>query len=98
VPDLVIDASIALAWFLPDESSAYALTALAAVEQSTIHVPDLWAYEVANGLVIASRRKRIKPADVPVLQPRSPGCACMSRAATLRTSWETPQYPLSTLA
>jgi predicted nucleic acid-binding protein len=66
VPDLVIDASIALAWFLPDESSAYALTALAAVEQSTIHVPDLWAYEVANGLVIASRRKRIKPADVPV--------------------------------
>jgi predicted nucleic acid-binding protein len=66
VPDLVIDASIALAWALPDESSAYAMTALAAVEQSTIYVPTLWAYEVANGLVIASRRQRIKPADVQV--------------------------------
>jgi predicted nucleic acid-binding protein len=66
VPDLVIDASIALAWALPDESSAYAITALAAVEHSVIFVPDLWAYEVANGLVIASRRQRIKPADVRV--------------------------------
>jgi predicted nucleic acid-binding protein len=64
VPDLVVDASIALAWGTPDESSSYAIAALAAVEQSIMYVPDLWAYEVANGLVIASRRQRITQADV----------------------------------
>jgi predicted nucleic acid-binding protein len=64
VPDLVIDASLALAWGMPDESSSYAIAALAAVEPSIMYVPDLWAYEVANGLVIALRRQRITQADV----------------------------------
>jgi hypothetical protein len=41
MPDLVVDASIALAWGLPDESSSYAVTVLEAVEQ---HVPALWAW------------------------------------------------------
>jgi predicted nucleic acid-binding protein len=44
--------------------SSYAIAALAAVEQGIMHVPALWAYEVANGLVIAARRKRITQADV----------------------------------
>ena len=60
---LVVDASIALAWALPDESSAYADAALAAVERDGLRVPDLWAREVANGLTVAYMRKRITPAD-----------------------------------
>jgi predicted nucleic acid-binding protein len=61
MPDLVVDASTALAWGLPDESSSYAV---AAVERGVMHVPALWACEVANGLVIAARRQRITQADV----------------------------------
>jgi predicted nucleic acid-binding protein len=60
---LIVDASIALAWALPDESSTYADAVLAVVEQDGLRVPSLWAREVANGLVVAYLRKRITPAD-----------------------------------
>jgi len=60
---LVVDASIALALALPDESNSYADSVLAVVEREGLRVPGLWAREVANGLVVAYRRKRITPAD-----------------------------------
>jgi len=60
---LVVDASIALAWALPDESSTYADAVLAVVERDGMRVPSLWAREVANGLVVAYLRKRITSAD-----------------------------------
>lgn len=63
MPDLVVDASVALAWGLPDEASDYAAAVLAVVEHSVVHIPDLWLYEIANGLAIASRRKRILPEE-----------------------------------
>lgn len=56
---LVVDASIALAWALPDESNRYADAALACVVREGIHVPDLWPHEVANGLAITHLRQRI---------------------------------------
>jgi predicted nucleic acid-binding protein len=60
---LVVDASIALAWGLPDESSAYADAVLAVVEREGLRVPDLWPREIANGLAVAYRRRRITTAD-----------------------------------
>jgi len=60
---LVVDASVALAWALPDESSAYADAVLAVVERDGLRVPELWAREVANGLAVAHLRKRITSAD-----------------------------------
>ena len=60
---LVVDASVALAWALPDESSLYAEAVLVAAEADGLRVPDLWAREVANGLAVAYLRKRITPAD-----------------------------------
>ena len=60
---LVVDASIALAWALPDESSTYADAVLAVVERDGLRVPTLWAREVANGLAVAHLRKRITSAD-----------------------------------
>jgi predicted nucleic acid-binding protein len=60
---LVVDASIALAWALPDESNAYADAVLAAVEREGLRVPVLWSREVANGLAVAYRRRRITTAD-----------------------------------
>jgi predicted nucleic acid-binding protein len=60
---LVVDASVALAWALPDESSAYADAVLTIVERDGLHVPELWAREIANGLAVAYQRKRITTAD-----------------------------------
>ncbi len=42
---LVVDASVALAWALPDESSAYADAVLAVAEREGLRVPELWARE-----------------------------------------------------
>ena len=52
--DLVLDASLALQWFLQDESGV-----LASLSSKRAAVPILWFYEVGNGLLVAYRRKRI---------------------------------------
>jgi predicted nucleic acid-binding protein len=60
---LVIDASITLAWTLPDERDSYALAVLDEVLREGALVPAIWALEIGNGLVIAERRKRLSPAQ-----------------------------------
>jgi len=63
MPPLVVDASVALAWGLPDEISLYADAALVVAEQDGLHVPEIWGREIANGLALAYIRKRITRAD-----------------------------------
>lgn len=56
----VIDASMALAWGLPDESSATADRFWKEVESGLpVFVPALWWFECANALVVARRRGRL---------------------------------------
>ena len=58
--DLVLDASLALQWFLDDEADRnYSLNILASLSSKRALVPMLWFYEVGNGLLMAYRRKRI---------------------------------------
>ena len=58
--DLVLDASLALQWFLEDEADRkYSLAVLASLSEKRALVPMLWFYEVGNGLLMAYRRKRI---------------------------------------
>ena len=58
--DLVLDASLALQWFLEDEAGRqYGLSVLASLSSKRAAVPILWFYEVGNGLLMAHRRKRI---------------------------------------
>jgi len=60
VSDLVLDASLALQWFLDDETDRkYSLSVLASLSEKRALVPILWFYEVGNGLLMAYRRKRI---------------------------------------
>jgi predicted nucleic acid-binding protein len=60
VSDLVLDASLALQWFLEDEvGRQYGLHVLASLSNKRAVVPMLWFYEVGNGLLMAYRRKRI---------------------------------------
>ncbi len=61
---LVVDASVALAWGFPDEGNAYADEVLEALAERPALIPALWALEVANGLVVGERRKRLQQADV----------------------------------
>lgn len=61
---LVIDGSAALGFLLSDEQPAAALEALEALESGVpTFVPSHWSLEVANGLLMAERRKRTSQAD-----------------------------------
>ncbi len=58
--DFVLDASLALPWFLEDEENRkYSLAVLASLSEKRALVPLLWFYEVGNGLLMACRCKRI---------------------------------------
>jgi len=61
---LVIDGSTALGFVLKDEGDATALATLAEVSNGRrTLVPAHWWVEVANGLIMAERRKRMTQAD-----------------------------------
>ena len=58
--EFVLDASLALQWFLEDEADRkYSLDVLSTLSENRALVPILWFYEVGNGLLMAHRRKRI---------------------------------------
>jgi predicted nucleic acid-binding protein len=62
---LVIDGSVAVAWFLEDEASTYARSVRAKMPDADfVGVPGHWMLEVVNALLAAERRKRIDPAAV----------------------------------
>lgn len=59
----VIDASVIVAWLLPDESSGYAEEVTREMALQAPAAPAIWPLEVANALVVAHRRGRIDEAD-----------------------------------
>ncbi len=58
---LVLDSSVAVAWFLPDEHRANAQELLDLVTEEGAVVPNLWPLEIGNALLIGVRRNRISP-------------------------------------
>jgi len=65
VKGLVIDASTAIGFVLKDEHAPHALKALEVIESGVpTFVPAHWCVEVANGLIMAERRKRASQADI----------------------------------
>lgn len=59
----VIDASTALSWCFEDESVAATDELIDIVAAEGAIAPGIWPLEVGNGLMVAERRRRIKPAD-----------------------------------
>lgn len=55
----MVDASVLVAWLLPDESSEAADQVLALANTETLSAPALILLEVANAIVMAQRRQRI---------------------------------------
>jgi predicted nucleic acid-binding protein len=61
---LVIDGSVTLGFLLPDEQDALSLKTFAVMrEGAKVFVPAHWPVEIANGLLMAERRKRASAAD-----------------------------------
>ena len=60
----VLDASVALAWVLPDEGSEPAASVLARLADENAIVPEVWPLEVANVLVVAHRRGRLSTPEL----------------------------------
>lgn len=59
----VLDCSVAMSWCFEDEADHYSDRVLDALKEGDCVVPGLWPLEVANVLIIAERRKRLKEAD-----------------------------------
>ena len=59
----VLDCSVSMAWCFEDECDQYADAVLGALGQTEVFVPAIWPLEVANVLLAAERRKRLKKAD-----------------------------------
>lgn len=59
----VLDASMALAWHFPDESSSRALAVEALSDTHEIVVPRHWYAEIANGLLFGERRPGTSPEE-----------------------------------
>jgi len=59
---LVLDASLTLSWYFEDERTAAGDALMRRVARDGALVPLLWRYEVANGFLVAIRRKRIEAA------------------------------------
>ena len=59
---LVIDASLTLAALFEDEQTDEVLSVIDQVTKTSAVVPMIWRYEIANGLQMAIRRKRIDAA------------------------------------
>lgn len=55
---------MALSWCFEDESDAVAERVLDSLTESEALVPAIWFLEVANGLLVAERKKRITPERV----------------------------------
>jgi len=61
----VVDPSVALAWLLPDETNARDDVIRQAIEGGAeAWIPVHWWLEIGNGLLMAERRKRIRPEQV----------------------------------
>jgi predicted nucleic acid-binding protein len=52
-----------MAWCFEDECDQYADAVLGALGKAEAIVPSIWPLEVANVLLVAERRKRLKKAD-----------------------------------
>jgi predicted nucleic acid-binding protein len=61
---IVVDASVAVAWCLKDESSVYADGVLERVVDEGAASPAHWPLEVANAILSAERRGRIAADEV----------------------------------
>jgi predicted nucleic acid-binding protein len=55
----VLDASVAIAWFVRRQATAYTGRVRSMARREQLHVPSVWALEVANALLVLQQRGNI---------------------------------------
>jgi len=55
----VLDASLAVAWFVRKQATAYTDRVRARAKREPLHVPAVWPIEVSNALLVLQRRGNI---------------------------------------
>ena len=64
----VLDCSISISWYLPDESNTYADRTLALLQSNVgaveAVVPGIWSLELANTFLVSQRRQRMTAMQV----------------------------------
>lgn len=58
----VLDVSVTMGWFFEDEATDAGWRLLDRAVRTSVAVPSIWAYELANVLFVAERRGRVLPA------------------------------------
>jgi predicted nucleic acid-binding protein len=66
----VLDASVALAWVLPDEGNLYADELFERLIAEGAVVPPIWPLEIGNVLLVALRRERIRQEEFDAMVER----------------------------
>ncbi|MDE2721249.1 type II toxin-antitoxin system VapC family toxin [Candidatus Palauibacter polyketidifaciens] len=61
----MLDCSVTMAWVFPDEATEETARLRDALTEGRAFVPSLWPIEVANVLLVATRRGRIAESDWP---------------------------------
>lgn len=61
---VALDASTALAWCFPDETSSRADAVLVGLEGATVLVPAVWSLEIANAVLVGERQKRLRHPEI----------------------------------
>src|SRR6202023_2810441 len=90
VSDFVLDASLALQWFLEDEENRkYSLAVLASLSEKRALVPLLWFYECQSG----SRSPGASPLEAVAQKPRVEA-RCIEIAILLGAPGESATAPL----
>jgi predicted nucleic acid-binding protein len=99
----VLDASVTVAWYLPDEQCTYANTTLAWLSSGNAAVvPMSWRVEVANVMWVAERRKRVTVAEsdrfleqldeYPITVDLADSMAIIQRALSLARAYSLAAY------
>jgi len=60
---LVLDSSVCLSWFFPDERTSFTDAALDLAAHEECWVPSVWRLEFPNALLVAERRRRLTRAE-----------------------------------
>jgi predicted nucleic acid-binding protein len=60
---LVLDSSVCLSWFFPDERTSFTDAALELAAHEECWVPSVWRLEFPNALLVAERRRRLTRAE-----------------------------------
>jgi predicted nucleic acid-binding protein len=73
---IVVDASAAAPWFIPEERTAVSNQLYADVMASSglFHAPALWVWETCNVLLVAARRRHLQQEEIDVGLALLAGC------------------------